>query len=92
MPDLSVFDMTEDLLATNINAKEEVITIEPSTAGYGVEASGKQVQVANSRNIAIQICAAITEHDGEEDNELLEGDWEDVTVEDFDRLYRFLWS
>jgi hypothetical protein len=35
MTDLSVFNMTEDLPATNINAKEEVMTIEPSTAGCG---------------------------------------------------------
>jgi hypothetical protein len=48
VPNLSVFDMTEDLLATNINAEEEVMTIEPSTAGCGVEASGKQVQLADS--------------------------------------------
>jgi hypothetical protein len=41
MPDLSVFDMTEDLPTTNINAEEEVMTIEP--AGCGIEASGKQV-------------------------------------------------
>jgi hypothetical protein len=41
--DLSIFDMTEDLLATNINTEEEVMTIEPSTTGCGVEASGKQV-------------------------------------------------
>jgi hypothetical protein len=39
--DLSVFDMIEDLPTTNINVEEEVMTIEPSTAGCGVEASGK---------------------------------------------------
>jgi hypothetical protein len=48
VPDLSMFDMTEDLPATNINAEEEVMTIEPSTAGCGVEASGNQVQSTNS--------------------------------------------
>ena len=72
--DLLVFDMTKDLLATNINAEEEVIVIEPSTVGCGMEASGKQVQVADSENCAIQISAAIAEHDGEEDDELLKGD------------------
>jgi hypothetical protein len=41
--DLLVFDMTKDLPTTNINAEEKVMTIEPSTAGCGVEASGKQV-------------------------------------------------
>ena len=41
MPDLSVFNMTVDLLATNINAKDEVMTIEPNTTGCGMEASGK---------------------------------------------------
>ena len=44
MIDLSVFDMTEDLLATNINVEEKVKTIESSTVGCGVEVSGKQVQ------------------------------------------------
>ena len=34
----------------------------------------------------------MVEHDGEEDNELLEGDWEGITVEDFDWLYRLLQS
>jgi hypothetical protein len=41
VPDLLVFDMTEDLPATNINVEEEVMTIEPNTAGCGMEASGK---------------------------------------------------
>jgi predicted RNase H-like nuclease (RuvC/YqgF family) len=82
--------MIEDLPTTNINAEEEVMTIEPSTAGCGVEASGKQVQVADLRNCALQIIAAMAEHDEEEDDELLASDWEGVTVEDFDRLYRLL--
>jgi hypothetical protein len=92
VPDLSVFDMTEDLPITNINVEEEVMTIEPSTAGCGVEASGKQVQVADSGNCTLQIIAAMAEHDEEEDDELLASDWEGVTVEDFDRLYRLLRS
>jgi hypothetical protein len=61
--DLLVFDMIEDLPTTNINAEEEVMTIEPSTAGCGVEASGKQVQIADSGNCALQIIAAMAEHD-----------------------------
>jgi hypothetical protein len=55
VPDLLVFDMTEDLPITNINVEEEVMIIEPRTAGCGVEASGKQVQVADSGNCALQI-------------------------------------
>jgi hypothetical protein len=70
VPDLSVLDMTEDLPATNINVEEEVMTIEPSTAGCGVEASGKQVQVVDSGNCALQIIAALAEYDEEEDDEL----------------------
>ena len=62
--------MTEDLPATNINAEEEVMTIEPNTAGCGVEASGKQVQVAESGNYALLIIVALAEHDEEEDDEL----------------------
>jgi hypothetical protein len=42
--DHSMFDMIEDLPATNINAEEEVKAIELSIAGCGVEASGNQVQ------------------------------------------------
>jgi hypothetical protein len=53
VPDLSVFDMTKDLPTTNINAEEEVMTIEPSIVGCGVEASGKHVQVADSGNCAL---------------------------------------
>ena len=41
VPDFLVFDMTKDLPATNINAEEEVMTMEPNTAGCGVKASGK---------------------------------------------------
>jgi hypothetical protein len=74
VPDLLVFDMTEDLLATNINAEEDVMTIEPSTAGCGVEASGKQMQLADSGNWALQIIAAMAEHDEEEDDELSASD------------------
>jgi hypothetical protein len=92
VPDLSVFDMTKDLPTTNINAEEEVLTIEPSTAGCGVEASGKQVQAADLGNWALQIIAAMAEHDEEEDDELSASDWEGVMVEDFDRLYRLLRS
>jgi hypothetical protein len=90
--DLSVFDMTEDLPTTNINAEEKVMTIEPSTTGCGVEASGKQVQVADSGNCTLQRIAAMAKHDEEEDDELSASDWEGVTVEDFDRLYRLLSS
>jgi hypothetical protein len=92
VPDLSVFDMTKDLPTTNINAEEKVMTIEPSTAGCGIEASGKQVQVADSRNCTLQRIAAMAEHDEKEDDELLASDWEGVTVEAFDRLYRLLRS
>jgi hypothetical protein len=53
MTDHSVFDMTEDLPATNINAEEEVMTIEPSTASCGVEASGNQVQSTDSGDCAL---------------------------------------
>jgi hypothetical protein len=84
VPDLSVFDMIEDLPTTNINAEEEVMIIEPSTAGCGVEASGKQVQVADLGNCALQRIAAMAEHDEEEDDELSPSDWEGITVEDFD--------
>jgi hypothetical protein len=34
----------------------------------------------------------MAEHDEEEDDELSASDWEGVTVEDFDRLYRLLCS
>jgi hypothetical protein len=61
--DLSVFDMTEDLPTTNISAEEEVMTIEPSTAGCGVEARRKQVQAADSGNCALQRIVAMAEHD-----------------------------
>jgi hypothetical protein len=84
VPDLLVFDMIEDLSTTNINAEEEVMTIEPSTAGCGIEASEKQVQVVDSGNCALQRIAAMVEHDEEEDDELSASDWEGVTVEDFD--------
>ena len=66
--------MTEGLPATKINVEEEVTTIEPSIAGCSVEASGKQVQVTNEGNCTIQISVAMAEHNGEEDNELLESD------------------
>jgi hypothetical protein len=72
--DLSVFDMTKDLPTTNINAEEEVMTIEPSTAGCGVEASGKQVQVADSGNCALQRIVAMAEHNEKEDDELSASD------------------
>ena len=50
------------------------------------------MQVADSRNCAIQISTAMAEYDGEEDSELLEGDCEGVMVEDFDRLHKLLRS
>jgi hypothetical protein len=84
--DHSVFDMTEDLVATNINAEEEVMTIEPYIAGCGVDAGGNQVQSADSGDCALQIIAK------EQDDELSASDWEGITVEDFDRLYRLLHS
>ena len=68
------------------------MTIEPSTAGCGVEASRKQVQLADSGKCVLQIIAAMAEHDEEEDDELSVSNWEGVTVEDFDRLYMLLHS
>jgi hypothetical protein len=55
-----------------------------------VEASGNQVQSTDSGDCALQIIAAMAEHDEEQDDELLASDWEGITVEDFDRLYRLL--
>jgi hypothetical protein len=81
---VSVFNMTKDLPTTNINAEEEVMTIEPSTVGYGVEASGKQVQSVGSGYCALQIIATMAKHDEKQDNELSASDWEGITVEDFD--------
>jgi hypothetical protein len=74
VPDLSMFDRTEDLPTTNISAEEGVMTIEPSTTGCGVEASGKQVQAVDSGNCALQRIAAMVEHDEEEDDELSASD------------------
>ena len=50
------------------------------------------MQIVNLGNCAIQISGARTKYDGEEDDELLEGDWKDITMEDFDRLYKLLQS
>jgi uncharacterized protein involved in exopolysaccharide biosynthesis len=50
------------------------------------------VQFADLGNCTIQIIAAMAEHDEEQDDELSVSDWEDMTVEDFDRLYRLLRS
>ena len=69
-----VIDMIEDLPTTEINAEEEIMPIEPSTAGCGAEASGKQVQIVDSGNCAIQISAAMEKHAREKDDELLGGD------------------
>jgi predicted RNase H-like nuclease (RuvC/YqgF family) len=57
-----------------------------------MEASGNQVQSADSRDCALQIVAAMAEHDEKQDDELLASDSEGITVEDFDRLYRLLRS
>jgi predicted RNase H-like nuclease (RuvC/YqgF family) len=92
VPDLSVFDMTEELPTTNINAEEEVMIIEPSIVGSSVEASGKKVQITDLGNCALQRITAMAEHDEGEDDELSTNDWEGVMVEDFDRLYRLLRS
>jgi hypothetical protein len=66
--------MTEDLPTTNINAEEEVMTIEPSIVGSGMEASRKQVQVTDLENYALQRIAAMVEHDEGEDDELSASD------------------
>jgi predicted RNase H-like nuclease (RuvC/YqgF family) len=87
-----VFDITKDLPATNINVEEEVMTIEPRTIGCGMEAGGNQVQSADSGDCTFQIIAAMAEHDEEQDDELSVSDWEGITVEDFNRLYRLLHS
>jgi len=88
--DFSVFEMREDLPATKIDAEEQVMPIEPSTACCGVEGTQKQEKATDSGNSAIEISTAMAEHDGEEDDELLASDWEGVTVKHFDRLYRLL--
>ena len=90
--DHSIFDTIEDLPSININVEEEVKTIEPSSAGCGMEASGNQVQLVDSRDCFLQIVVTMAEHDEEQDDELPTSDWEGIMVEDFDRLYRLLHS
>jgi hypothetical protein len=72
--------------------EEEVMTIEPSTIGCGVEVGGNQVQSVDSRDCTLQIIAAMVEHDEEQDDELSASDWKGITVEDYNRLYRLLHS
>ena len=74
MLDLSVFDMTKDLSATDINAEEEVMTITPSTVDCGVKASGKQVQLTDAGNCTLQTIVAMAKHDEEENNKLSASD------------------
>jgi hypothetical protein len=84
MTDHLVFNMTEDLSATNINAKQVVMTIEPSTASCGVEVGGNQVQSADLGDCALKINVAMEDSDEEHDEELLPANWEGVTVDDYD--------
>jgi hypothetical protein len=57
--------MTEDLPATNINVEQVVMTIEPSTAGCGMEAGGNQMQSTNFGDYALEINVAMVDSDEE---------------------------
>ena len=63
MNDHLMFNMIEDLLATNINAKQVVITIEPSTVSCGLEVGKNQVQSTDLGDCALKINVAMADSD-----------------------------
>jgi predicted RNase H-like nuclease (RuvC/YqgF family) len=69
-----------------------VVRIEPSSADCGMEAGGNQVLSTDSEDCALVINVAMPEEDEDEDEdkELPPANWEGITVEDYDRLYRLL--
>jgi hypothetical protein len=86
----SVFDMTEDLPATDINAEQVVMIIGSSNAGCGVEAGGNHVLSTDFEDYALEINVAMPDLEEEEDEEIPSANWEGITVEDYDQLYRLL--
>jgi hypothetical protein len=82
--------MIEDLPAIEINAEQVVMRIQPSSAGCGVEAGRNHILSTDSKDCVLEINVAMRDSNEEDNKELLLANWEGVTVEDYDWLYRLL--
>jgi hypothetical protein len=87
-----VFDMMEDLLATDITIEQVDTRTEPSTTGCIVKIGGNHPVSKETADYGAKVNVAMEDSNEDDDEVLLLGNWEDVMVEDYDMLYKHLYA
>jgi hypothetical protein len=88
----SVFDLIEDLLATDITTEQVDTRTEPSTTSFVVEAVVEHPLSKEREDSGAEVSVAMEDSEEDEDGVLPPGNWEGITLEDYDMLYRLLHS
>jgi hypothetical protein len=85
-----VFDMMENLPATNITTEKVDTRTEPNTACCVVEAGGNHPVSKKTEDCGAEVNVAMEDSDEDDDEVLPLGYWEGIILEDYDMLYRLL--
>jgi chromosome segregation ATPase len=88
----SVFDLMEDLPATDITIERVDARTEPSTTGFVVEAVVEHPLSKEREDSGAEVNVAMEDLEEDEDEVLLPGNWKGIALEDYDMLYRLLHS
>jgi hypothetical protein len=88
----SVFDLMEDLSATDSTTEQVDTRSEPSTTGFVVEAVVEHPLSKEREDGGVKVNVAMEDLEEDEDEVLPPGNWEGITLEDYDMLYRLLHS
>jgi hypothetical protein len=86
----SVFDMMEDLPATDITTEQVDTRTESNTISCVVEARGNHPVSKEVEDCGAEVNVAMEDSDEDDDEVLPLGYWEGIILEDYDMLYRLL--
>jgi predicted RNase H-like nuclease (RuvC/YqgF family) len=87
-----VFDLMEDLLATDIITERVDTRTTPNTIGYVVEAAVEHPLSKEREDGGAKVNVAMEDSEEDEDEVLPPGNWKGIILEDYDMLYRLLHS
>jgi hypothetical protein len=84
--------MMEDLSATDITTEQVNTRTEPSTTGCPVETSRNHPVSKKAEDCGTEVNVAMEDLDKDDNKVLSPGNWENITMEDCDMLYRHLYA